>query len=365
MAETSNISQIAEILANDLFSRFLWYETGGWNQNWACVRDDHVLPKRKKRKPASQKNVVDLSDEENEAAQPETSEVDVDADVYKITSHPSDVVFYYDEPYSMLRTYINTDLKSYKKGSINPSTVASAVQSLARSLECAEVSLEWREKFVHEEKSYRIVGLLFIYNHDGEYDLGFDDILSRVNQENLTIPKNSRIFILGPRDIRWLDNVRYDIVSLRGTERLPHEDKCSFFYPDLVRKKIVQSSAKAATLEILTGPWIILSYRAESMNPAGYVIYFRGLGKYAEEFLYLIDHLLHYQMVKPGVKISVRAFQADENAPAHFKRAVEEYIENCEGDSSDLAKQLHAIEWELIPQVRSQFSQVKIGMKNG
>ena len=363
MAETSNISQIAEILANDLFSRFLWYETGGWNQNWACVREDHVLPSKKKRKAESQRNLANLPYEEDDDA-PETSD-EAEAGSHKITSHPSDVVFYYDEPYSVQRTYINTDLKSYKKGSITPKAVASAVQNLARSLECAELSLEWREKFVHEDKSYRIIGLLFIYNHDGEYDLGFDETLAKVNQESLSIPRNSRIFVLGPRDIRWLDNVRYDIVSLRGTQRLPHEDKCSFFYPDLVRKKKVQTSARAATLEVLTGPWIILTYRTDNLDPAGYVIYFRGLGKYTEEFLYLLDHLLHYQMVKPGVKISVRAFQAHENAPAHFKRAVDEYIENYEGDSSDLAALLRAIDYDLVPQVRSQFSQVKIGMKHG
>jgi hypothetical protein len=152
------------------------------------------------------------------------------AQVQQTLTHPSDVVFYYDEPYSVSRTYVNTDLKSYKKGSISYRAVATAIENLALALECAELSDEWREKFVHESQPYRIIGLLFIYNHDGEYDLGFQEILAKVNLENLKIPRNSRIFVLGPRDIRWLDNVRYDIVSLRGLGRLPiSEDKCSFF----------------------------------------------------------------------------------------------------------------------------------------
>jgi hypothetical protein len=364
VAETSNISKIAEILANDLFSRFLWYESGGWNQNWACVRDDHVTPKKKKKKQNDPPKGDGGFQTRRTEGNPHGTD-DNEAQVQKVLTHPSDVVFYYDEPYSLTRTYINTDLKSYKKGSITARVIAAAVQNLALTLECAEVSDEWREKFVHEKKPFRIVGLLFIYNHDGEYDAGFDDLLANVNHGTLRIPTNSRIVVLGPRDIRWLDNVRYDIVSLRGMERLPHEDHCSYVYPDLVRKKKLQLSARAATLEMLTGPWIILSYRKETIDPAGYVIYFRGLGKHTEEFLYLLDHLQHYQMVKPGLRISVRAFDADPNAPALFKRAVDEYIENYEGDYSELAALLRSIEYEIIPQVKSQFSLVKIGMTRG
>jgi hypothetical protein len=53
VAETSNISKIAEILANDLFARFLWHDTGGWNQNWSCVRDDHKVKKSRSQVPSS------------------------------------------------------------------------------------------------------------------------------------------------------------------------------------------------------------------------------------------------------------------------------------------------------------------------
>ena len=361
MAETSNISKIAEILANDLFARFLWHDTGGWNQNWSCVREDHTVKKRRSKVPSFSEGQQPTAEEENTQNSSEATPEDVQ--VQQVLTHPSDVVFYYDEPYSVSRTYINTDLKSYKKGSISYRGVAAAIENLAVTLECAELSDEWREKFVHESQPYRIIGLLFIYNHDGEYDLGFQEILAKVNHENLKIPRNSRIFVLGPGDIRWLDNVRYDIVSLRGLGRLPiSEDKCSFFYPDLVRRKKVQPSARAATLELLTGPWIILSYKTESADPAGYIVYFRGRGKHTEEFLYPLDHLLHYQMVAVDRKINIRLFDADPNAPAYFKRAVDEYTENYEGDNSELATLLRSIEFDVIPQVRSQFSEVKIGM---
>jgi hypothetical protein len=365
VGETGNISKIAEILANDLFSRFLWQDTGGWNQNWKCVRDDHIIEKRIRKTKSDAGNAGSTASSDEGGSDSNASQTaEGTAKVIKILTHPSDVVFYYDEPYSSYRTYVNTDLKSYKKGSITASAITAAIQSLALTLECVELSEEWKEKFVHEEKSYRIVGLLFVYNHDGEYDIGFDDVLAKVNQEKLKMPRDSRIFVLGPRDIRWLDNVRLDMLMLYSNDKLPHPDHWSFFYPDLVRRKKVQVAARAATLEMLTGPWIIMSYPAQGKIPPGYVVYFRGLGKYAEEFLYLLDYLMHYQMVKQGVAIAIRTFDVNENAPAHFKRAVDEYIENYEG-GNDFAALLRSISFDLMPQIKSHFSQELIGMKRG
>lgn len=63
MAETANIAKLAEFVANNLFARFFWGATGSWNQNWPCEIANHD---RK--------------------------------------THPSDVVFYYDEPYFLRRT---------------------------------------------------------------------------------------------------------------------------------------------------------------------------------------------------------------------------------------------------------------------
>jgi hypothetical protein len=334
------------------------------NQSWKCVKDDHVLEKKVRKKKSGDALSASTAKGDPSPGSSDASSADGGPELTKILTHPSDVVFYYDEPYSLSRTYINTDLKSYKRGSITSSAIVAAIQSLALTMECAELSEEWQEKFVHEDKSYRIVGLLFIYNHDGEYDSGFDEVLAKVNQDKLKIPRSSRIFVLGPRDIRWLDNVRLDLMLLYSKHVLPHEDHWSFFYPDLVRRKKVQVFARAATLEMLTGPWIILSYPPHAEHSAGFVVYFRGPGKHAEEFLYLLDHLMHYQMVKQGIAIEIRTLDADENAPAQFKRAVDEYIENYDGQNSDLATLLRSISFEPMPQIKSQFSTVKIGMKH-
>jgi len=84
MSETSNIAKMAELLSSELFSEFLWKRTGPVDQDWKCVLESH------------HKN-----------------------------THPSDVVFYYDEPYEPVRTYVNCDLKSYSADTISAAQIVS------------------------------------------------------------------------------------------------------------------------------------------------------------------------------------------------------------------------------------------------
>jgi len=149
MPETTNIAKMAEKLSIELFDVFFWKQVGPHNHSWSC--------------------------EERE--------------LHSSKTHPSDVVFYYDEPYSPERAYINCDLKSYGTGSINTNSVKSAIESLARALTCAEKSEEWRTNYIHNHVSAKIYGLLFVYNHDGEYDKDFNKHLDAIQHEKLNIPK--------------------------------------------------------------------------------------------------------------------------------------------------------------------------------
>jgi hypothetical protein len=91
--------------------------------------------------------------------------------------------------------------------------------------------------------------MLFVYNHDKEYDKDFSKIIDKVKSEDLDIPKGSKIVVFGPEDIFWLNNVHHEVIHLRGgAGLLPERDFCKFFYPPLIRKKNVQpDNAKAAT----------------------------------------------------------------------------------------------------------------------
>jgi hypothetical protein len=303
MAETNNIARVAELVSNTLFARYLWRTTGGWNQNWPCEDSRHAPRK----------------------------------------THPSDVVFYYDEPYTVRRTYVNCDLKSYASNTITAGAVLSALETLAQAISCIELSDEWRKMYIHDGYIPAISGLLFIYNHDGEYDKNFDHILAQVKHEKFQIPRGTQIAILGPRQIQWLDNVRYEMVYMRGIGELPDESSCRFEYPNLVRKKKLQvRQARAATIEMLLGPWITLGYDGFGERRPGYVVFHVGKGDSAEEFLYLIDYLMHYQMVRPGIDIRVRTLDPDPNSAALFNRAIDEYTENFHG-GEEIASLLRGI----------------------
>jgi hypothetical protein len=319
--ETTNIATMAEILSNNLFSVFGWLTTGTTNHNWPCENPE--LHKRK--------------------------------------THPSDVVFYYDEPYSLTRTYVNCDLKSYKAGSITAGAIESAMASLSRALTCAEISASWRDMYVDKDVTASIVGLLFIYNHDGAYDKDFDCVMTTLRLDDVNIPTGSRIIVLGPRMIHWLNNVRYDIVQMRGENLLPDSQACRFHFPELVRRKNVQPSARAATLEMLTGPWITLQYTDPSTKQVGYVIYYRHRGESSKEFLYILDYLEHYQMLSATTTIQLRLLDPAPNAPSHFQHAIREYVDAYEGGEA-MAELLRKIKYSAITNVVSTFSEVEVGM---
>jgi hypothetical protein len=331
MAETANIAAIAEKLSGELFAEFFWKRTGPMNENWGCEKSEH----------------------------------------HNVKTHPSDVVFYYDEPYAKQRTYINCDLKSYATSSITPHKLKGAVESLAKQVACAEISAEWRAKYIHNGVTPAVSGLLFVYNHDGEYDKDFRQHLKSVQQTaKLDLPRGSKMVVLGPEDIFWLDNVRYEICQMRGRRvgglPLPDPEHCKYFYPQLVRRKNLQlDHAKAATLEMLTSKLIVLEYtRPSTPDHKGLVLFYRGKGAASEEFTYLLDYLRHFQLLQENTDIEIKLLDASPLAPAMFQKAIQSYVDGLSaGDvNSPLAERVAAIQYKRITQVLTRFSDLELGM---
>ncbi|WP_125879963.1 hypothetical protein [Pseudomonas sp. o96-267] len=324
MAETANIAIMAEILSEELFSEFFWNRSGPYNRNWDCE----------------------------------------DQEKHKVKTHPSDVVFWYEEPYSSHRTYVTCDLKSYKKESIKTEKIKDAIISLADSLECAEKSKTWQEEYTHEHVPKKICGLLFVYNHDGRFDADFSKRMTTVKPEELNIPKGSKLVVMGPEDIFWLNNVKDEIVRMRGLGDLPTRSLCEFYYPHLVRRNNLKfDKAPAATLEMLTAAWIIMRSSTSPGSPKNnYVIFYRRKGHEVSEFLYLLDCLAHYQILVSGISIRIKALDPTISAPAKFKLAVSEYIERCGG--GEMAQVLNAIKFEKMTKITQEFSEVEIGMRD-
>jgi hypothetical protein len=326
MAETAPIADVAVVVADSLFAEFLWKASPFRDQNWPC-EDSKGHSDRK--------------------------------------THPSDVVFNYDEPYRPVRTYVNTDLKSYGAGSITPLQVKKAIFNLAQSLQCAELSSKWHDLYVEPETAHSLIGMLFIYNHDNAYDKNFDSLLASLDLSDVAVPRGSRLFILGPSEIHWLNNVAYEIRQMRGVAvgAIPARDACYFYHPHLARRKNVQvKEAKAATLEMLMGPWITMRYR-KATGKDSVVLFYRGKGSKPDEFLQVIDYLMNYQMIEEGIDVQVRTLSADELAAAHFKQAVEKYIRDCEA-KPDTAELLRAVLYLPINDIHSHFSLLVAGMRD-
>jgi hypothetical protein len=356
LGETANIAEIAAKVADELFNVFLWKTRGPRDENWPCEEPASHGKKRKSKKPdlvvADTGALVDEAEHKEAAAK------------LPVVTHPTDVAFYYDEPYSSHRTYINCDLKSYAATSIQKSEVRKAVESLARALACIEKSATWRNRYVTDDKTALYAGMLFVYNHDGEYNARFDEMLADLNLSNLDIPRNSKIIVLGPQEILWLDNVSDEITRMRGLGLMASAERTRFFYPPLVLAKNVQPSARAATIEMLNGPWIVLKHQLSEAQKEAVLVFYRGKGQQLEEFSLLIDYLMFHGLVDEGVDILVRALMPDAEAKALFDKAIDDYILRYDG-GEEIARMLKSIRYQSMTHVRRVFSTIEIGMRRG
>jgi len=323
VAETEIISHMASKVSDDIFSVFGWRATGPINQNWECSLEAH-----------------------------------------KKKTHPSDVVFWYDDPYSTTRVFVNTDLKSYGATSISKASVAGAVSSLGQTIECANVGPGWRALYGSDETNWRCDGLLFIYNHDAAYDGEFAKLLAEIDVANFRLPPRRRMVIMGPPEVQFLNNVANDIVRLRGQSQLPDLVHCEYWYPDLVNVKRRVEGASAASLEMLTGPWIVMRPRPEKHNKLEFLIWYRGDGSTIDEFKYLLDSLFRYQMlnVDTDASVRIRVVNPHTAAVSNFARAKEQYSQALFGLAE---KRLANVRYESVSQVITRFSEQELGMERG
>jgi hypothetical protein len=324
MAETENIARMAERLAGELFAECYWERVGPYNQNWRCVNDAHG---RK--------------------------------------SHPTDVVFAHNEPYRNRRTFLTCDLKSYARASINKSSLRSALESLSQAVECAQVSGGWKELYQTGSGNYDVTGLLFIYNHDGEFDKSFAHLLREALGQGLSFGESNRVAVLGPQRICYWNTVINDIVALRGRGQIGPRDSSGFFYPDLVDEKLCWPKDRLpATIETILGPFQV--YRSVSPGSNGSTVvklYSQRTGESRDEFIYLLDYLFHYQVVQNANDIEIRLPNAHKNAAAVFEGAKKEYT--TYGDENNpLLQRLEMVRFASVPNVIRRFSEVELGMRH-
>lgn len=196
------------------------------------------------------------------------------------------------------------------------------------TVECANESSEWRNKYsVDTSESHEVRGMLFIHNHDNGYDKPFYDAIDKVDLPALPVAPGSILHFLGPHDIQRLYSIGNDIIRLKGYKEL--SDDYTFYYPDLVMsRRLGDVWGQSATIETLTGPYVIIKHQATDSIGPGYLIYYNRPGSSPEEFEYFIDSLSRYQMLESGERIRIRV--TDENAvddlKSVFRMAKKKYV---------------------------------------
>lgn len=325
MAETSNIAKMAEKVSKEIFSEFFWEKVGTIDTNWSCIQKDN----------------------------------------HNKETHPSDIVFRYEDPYEQKFININFDLKSYAKGSINTTSVRHALESLAMATECTQLSEEWQNIYQSKTLKTDIISSLFIYNHDNSFDRDFESILFDATKREIKINAGNKIFIFSPQKIQYLITIVNDIQVLRGTDILPAKKDYTFYYPTLDRKPSRNPWKSSATIEMLFSAWQIIKYKTNSSNiqsnDFGIIVFYSKKGETQEEFQYLIDYLFHYQLISSASKIMIRVANAEKYASSNFASAIDEY-KNKFDPTDEIVTKLTNIKFESIINIVKSFSDIEIGM---
>ncbi|HAS6381092.1 TPA: hypothetical protein RQJ86_002189 [Vibrio vulnificus] len=355
MAENGPREQIAKVVSDQLLSFFKWHQYGPCDQDFPCRHEECHKPKDKK----------------------------------QAHTHPVDVVFGYRDPYTNKNVLLNTDLKSYGEGSINPRSIETALISLSRTIDCAENSSEWQEKYAVPHGDFEVRGLLFVYNHDNKQQEEFKNFFypqirskqkgrphKPVDLTAINLSEGKQIHFIEPMLINYLMSITADINEMIRLKTFPSQGEYGFYYPDLTFHKVSSSETYyPATVELLSSPFMIVKHDSvfeynrakkeeEKKYKEGYVIYYNRKAETDTEFLYLLDLLSKYQILRGDSKIRIRVLQSNATARAksHFKRAIDKYAYEW-GYDDDRKNRLNEIELQLISHCRSFYTSENIGWK--
>lgn len=327
--ETGNIAEIASTISKGIFRNFGWNLRPPRDQNFPCQEKEHRGGGKNRK---------------------------------QTTHHPADAVFFYEDPYLRKTIYLHTDLKSYAKSSITSHALRKALVSLGMTIECARSSDVWRDRYLTDpDEQHEVRGFLFVHNHDNSYHGAFQDALIKLNVFSLPVARGSILHFLGPDDIQRLYTIANDMALLRDSGELNRD--CSFYYPDLVMRRRRDGGHQAATIESLTGPYLIIKHKKCENTEQGYIIYYNRAGTSVEEFEYFLDSLSRFQMLESDQSIKVRVI----NSPAAdlksiFDQAKHRYV-RAWGFLEERERIVHNISISRVTNVTSTYNPGEIGWR--
>ncbi|SQI37408.1 Uncharacterised protein [Serratia plymuthica] len=294
--ETKNIDEIAGIISSRIFDELGWQCQKTTDISWGCCLKSH------------------LSSKQLEAENPNKT-------------HPTDVVFKYRDPYSDVTQYIQTDLKSYCASTLDGTKrILNTVRSLSQQVACAPRSPEWRNLFVdNTNELYQVHGMLFIYNHDNEYDSDLINKLNGAATASYDFPEKSMLAIFDPVMIRFLLDVTEHIETRRAIsdkysqiesllwQKIPEIEHCSFFYPDKHNKIAAKDRSLPATIEMITSGMLFYEYKHDYVRGDGgdkveskvLNIFWKENVNSNSHFVFLLEYIFNYQLLNQFDKIYI------------------------------------------------------------
>ena len=333
MPENADIQKMAELASAEIFSVFGWEQSPLMNQNWSCVEQE---------KHHRQK---------------------------KVKTHPTDTVFKYVDPYSGTDLYIQTDLKSYAKGTLETADLVKAIRELGRATECANKSEDWKRLFVDQTRNHDVLGMLFIYNHDGAYDKDFSETLAAMNPSSFDLAATELVCVVSPQRVIYLNSIAKDIKACHSDGLLPAKEHRRFFYPHLTRSMALHQQHSAATLPALLSPLIVMAYTIVEPSQVrnGNFAYYDGKGESVDEFKYLFDYFFKYQIATEKTGVTINLLFPHQDAAATFEIAKKEFARDywpvADTSREKFKTALDGIVYRQPQSVVAQFSATTLGMK--
>src|SRR6266478_2767932 len=281
MAETESIQKMAELASQEIFSVVGWEHLKLMNQNWVCCE-----PKKHRKQKG-------------------------------VKTHPSDAVFKYLDPYSGEDIYVNADLKSYAKSTLKSTEFTKTLRDLGHSTECAGKSSDWKALFVDQTRNHAVIGMLFVYNHDGGYDKDFGGELGSISPSKLEFDPATFVGVVGPQRVIYLNSLTKDLKGLQADGLLPEKKHRWFVFPQLSRSGAIHKLSPSVSLGTLLSPLLIVGYEfpVTTNEPSdhsgkwhrfrGLYAYYDGTGSSIQEFKYLLDYFFKYQLADERTQIVV------------------------------------------------------------
>lgn len=320
MSETVNIAALSATASEKIFSAF------GWN----------LLP---------------ITDENFSCSKTEKHQT-----VGSGGKHPVDCVFSYEDPFSNKTVFLHCDLKSYAKASIGTKDFAPYIRGIAKAIDCAASSTEWKDRYIAPEIiDWTIEGLLFVYNHDQTYDANFKTKAKGLAPGSLPHNRSSRVHLLGPDDISYLQSIVADMKVVCAEKELEYKNRL-YFYPQQILQPPGESLLPVATIEMLRGRLIIANLRSREHQENHFFVYLKAEGSISD-FEYIVTYLYRKGVMSLAKSVEIKGVKFSPDAQVNFGIAKNQFLIR-HYSMLEIAQSLDRISFGRVDQITSSFSPI-------